>query len=97
MKNCSRGKRGPGSAVLPEELMRTPGVEPGSQAWEACMMPLHYVRSHEPLESHPDIQRGAFELRIVVEAKGVQALQSCQKSECARRESNPGHKHGRLV
>ena len=26
--------------------MRTPGVEPGSQAWEACMMPLHYVR-HE--------------------------------------------------
>ena len=24
--------------------MRTPGVEPGSQAWEACMMPLHYVR-----------------------------------------------------
>ena len=21
--------------------MRTPGVEPGSQAWEACMMPLH--------------------------------------------------------
>ena len=25
--------------------MRTPGVEPGSQAWEACMMPLHYVRA----------------------------------------------------
>ena len=24
--------------------MRTPGVEPRSQAWEACMMPLHYVR-----------------------------------------------------
>ena len=24
--------------------MRTPGVEPGSQAWEACMIPLHYVR-----------------------------------------------------
>ena len=23
--------------------LRTPGVEPGSQ-WEACMMPLHYVR-----------------------------------------------------
>ena len=21
-----------------------PGVEPGSQAWEACMMPLHYMR-----------------------------------------------------
>ena len=27
--------------------MRTPGVEPGSQAWEACMMPLHYVRPHK--------------------------------------------------
>ena len=24
--------------------MRPPGVEPGSQAWEACMMPLHYMR-----------------------------------------------------
>ena len=30
---------------LPALKMRTPGVEPGSQAWEACMMPLHYVRS----------------------------------------------------
>ena len=26
-------------------LLRMPGVEPGSQAWEACMMPLHYMRS----------------------------------------------------
>ena len=26
------------------ENMRMPGVEPGSQAWEACMMPLHYMR-----------------------------------------------------
>ena len=25
--------------------MRTPGVEPGSQAWKACMIPLHYVRN----------------------------------------------------
>ena len=24
--------------------MRMPGVEPGSQVWEACMMPLHYMR-----------------------------------------------------
>ena len=24
--------------------LRTPGVEPGSQAWGACMIPLHYVR-----------------------------------------------------
>ena len=25
--------------------MRMPGVEPGSQAWEACMIPLHYMRA----------------------------------------------------
>lgn len=25
--------------------LRMPGVEPGSQAWEACMMPLHYMRA----------------------------------------------------
>ena len=24
--------------------MRMPGVEAGSQAWEACMIPLHYMR-----------------------------------------------------
>ena len=24
--------------------MRMPGIEPGSQAWEACMMPLHCMR-----------------------------------------------------
>ena len=29
--------------------MRMPGVEPGSQAWEACMIPLHYMRSAHPL------------------------------------------------
>ena len=34
----------PRSALHVHEQMRTPGVEPGSQAWEACMMPLHYVR-----------------------------------------------------
>ena len=32
-------------ALSEHRLTRTPGVEPGSQAWEACMMPLHYVRS----------------------------------------------------
>ena len=31
--------------------VRMPGVEPGSQAWEACMIPLHYMRAaHPPLE-----------------------------------------------
>ena len=29
---------------LPWRELRMPGVEPGSQAWEACMMPLHYMR-----------------------------------------------------
>ena len=39
-------------------LLRTPGVEPGSQAWEACMMPLHYVRSRQRG------RRGAVEWRL---------------------------------
>ena len=30
---------------------RTPGVEPGSQAWEACMIPLHYVRCKSHYEA----------------------------------------------
>ena len=30
-----------------KEPVRMPGVEPGSQAWEACMMPLHYMRCWE--------------------------------------------------
>ena len=29
--------------------LRTSGVEPGSQAWEACMMLLHYVRLQKNL------------------------------------------------
>ena len=34
------------SLLVPKrcQQMRTPGLEPGSQVWEACMMPLHYVR-----------------------------------------------------
>ena len=27
------------------KILRTPGIEPGAQAWEACMLPLHYERS----------------------------------------------------
>ena len=30
---------------MKETNMRMPGVEPGSQAWEACMIPLHYMRN----------------------------------------------------
>ena len=33
-----------GALLLSWKNMRMPGVEPGSQAWEACMMPLHYMR-----------------------------------------------------
>ena len=34
-----------------EGKMRLPGVEPGSQAWEACMMPLHYMRLETEVQS----------------------------------------------
>ena len=27
-----------------EKNLRQPGIEPGVQAWEACMLPLHYWR-----------------------------------------------------
>ena len=43
-----RGKGGKNPAAQwkqsPDAQMRMPGVEPGSQAWEACMIPLHYMR-----------------------------------------------------
>ena len=32
--------------------VRMPGVEPGSQAWEACMIPLHYMRSYNSIVVH---------------------------------------------
>ncbi len=35
---------------MTELILRMPGVEPGSQAWEACMMPLHYMRMCYDLE-----------------------------------------------
>ena len=28
------------------QAMRLPGVEPGAQVWEACMLPLHYGRRY---------------------------------------------------
>ena len=40
--NCARAPQ-----LLQGFLVRTPGVEPGSQAWKACMIPLHYVRVPE--------------------------------------------------
>jgi hypothetical protein len=42
-----------GSRMRPRfQQMRMPGVEPGSQAWEACMMPLHYMRHGGILNRH---------------------------------------------
>lgn len=37
------------------QAMRMPGVEPGAQAWEACMLPLHYMRmsTHAGHDSSP--------------------------------------------
>ena len=64
--------------------MRMPGVEPGSQAWEACMMPLHYMRhdiminllgriledhySCESLDGSADAPAGAASSRLLVRA-----------------------------
>ena len=42
--------------------VRMPGVEPGSQAWEACMMPLHYMR-HCGAESRGQLAGLAFSPR----------------------------------
>ena len=35
--------------------LRTLGVEPGSQAWEACMIPLHYVRLRKACDWDPSV------------------------------------------
>ena len=32
------------NAVSKTAIMRVPGFEPGSQAWEACVLPLDYTR-----------------------------------------------------
>ena len=47
----------------PKPKMRTPGVEPGSQAWEACMMPLHYVRSCNEVKFGTHYQKRSIEAR----------------------------------
>ena len=39
--------------------MRCPGIEPGSQEWESCMIPLHQQRFVEM----PGIEPGAFHMR----------------------------------
>ena len=39
--------------------MRCPGIEPESQEWESCMIPLHQQRKLEM----PGIEPGAFHMR----------------------------------
>ena len=39
--------------------VRCPGIEPGSQEWESCMIPLHQRRHLEM----PGIEPGAFHMR----------------------------------
>ena len=75
----------------PKRKMRMPGVEPGSQAWEACMMPLHYMHYEtfgSQMYSSCSRQNLGWHWGNIVRRKN---------ERCACRESNPGHKHGRLV
>ena len=51
--------------------MRTPGVEPGSQAWEACMMPLHYVRHECHDAAQPSCR--ARQVQVSAESPGAGA------------------------
>ena len=50
---------------------RTPGVEPGSQAWEACVMLLHYVRSCIKSERFVDL--------LTSQAAGFRTLAVCSE------------------
>ena len=47
------------------DALRTPGVKPGSQAWGACMMPLHYVRCWCHREVTTQRQPSIFRMHIV--------------------------------
>ena len=58
----------PGCTTLPvlsiscgygPKAVRCPGIEPGSQEWESCMIPLHQQRKLEM----PGIEPGAFHMR----------------------------------
>ena len=44
------------------EELRMPGVEPGSQAWEACMMPLHYMRG----DNNVGLNNGHYQYQLQV-------------------------------
>ena len=116
MRAGAPGRQEVDACALGNASLRTPGVEPGSQAWEACMMPLHYVhlygldmRGHNrgwvvsglrfwwPAPGDNSVSR-VRHLRTINEGLTyVGHRATSRKPLCARRESNLGHKHGRLV
>ena len=128
----------PGDQPRQALSVRAPGVEPGPQAWGACMMPLHYVhwwqcasgevRHAAAMRRTPRNawlpRRDAWNwgtLRALTWRRPkarfsffwcicpmwqvsagccrppAQVLSLGRPCKCARRESNPGHKHGGLV
>ena len=62
--------------------MRTPGTEPGSQAWEACMIRLHYVRCWRSfLNMHTGNEVNANEMLCTwLQWKYSNQLQHCRKT-----------------
>ena len=65
--------------------MRRPGIEPGSQEWESCMIPLHQRRFH-------------IKLSLMIDNKyGKNLFPAIFKKPCVARESNPGRKNGNLA
>ena len=68
------------------------------------MMPLHYVRSHviyticQCLDITQVKHVCRQQCRVILGGlHELAAARAVELKECARRESNPGHKHGRLV
>ena len=56
-------------------LLRMLGIEPRAQAWEACMLPLHYMRSRNPKKLE-----GRARFASTVCAKQIQLLHSTKNA-----------------
>ena len=71
---CPVGMEAGKSLLVPKKCqqMRTPGVEPRSQAWEACMMPLHYMR----------LNTEAWANIPVMKDYGWYEIVACQQTQC---------------
>ena len=63
-----------------QDKMHTRGIEPRSQAWKACMMPLHYVCC---------CNRTAQNLLVHVDVFGQTFMQAVIAQLVARRSHNP--------